>query len=127
MAIFSSNATASSKRQEDGFNDLPLLETLPRLLNSLRIKLRKKNSLRTRFYLIWPPSTISVISSANLLLCTLAQAVKSSTAIQETEETWIQSLGWEDPLEEEMATHTSILVWKIPWTEDPDGLQSVGL
>ena len=37
-----------------------------------------------------------------------------------------RSLGWEDPLEEEMATHSSILAWKIPWTEEPDGLQSMG-
>ena len=38
----------------------------------------------------------------------------------------VQSLGWEDPLEKEMATHASILTWKIPWTEEPDGLQSTG-
>ena len=42
------------------------------------------------------------------------------------QETWVQSLGWEDPLEKEMATHSSILVWRIPWTEKPGGLQSVG-
>ena len=46
--------------------------------------------------------------------------------MQETKETQIQSLGQEDPLEEEMATHSSILAWKIPWTEDTDGLQSLG-
>ena len=40
---------------------------------------------------------------------------------------WVPSLGWEDPLEKEMATHFSILAWKIPWTEDPGGLQSTGL
>ena len=40
--------------------------------------------------------------------------------------TWVQSLGWEYPLEKEMATHSSILAWKIPWTEDPSGLQSTG-
>ena len=39
----------------------------------------------------------------------------------------IQSLGWEEPLKEEMATHSSILAWKIPWTEEPGGLQSIGL
>ena len=38
-----------------------------------------------------------------------------------------RSLGWEDPLEEEMTTHSSILAWEIPWTEEPDGLQSIGL
>ena len=42
------------------------------------------------------------------------------------QETWVQSLGWEDPLEIEMATHSSILAWEIPWTEDPHGLQSLG-
>ena len=41
-------------------------------------------------------------------------------------ETWVQSLGWEDPLEKEMATHSSILAWKIPWTKEPGGLQSMG-
>ena len=41
-------------------------------------------------------------------------------------ETWVQSLGQEDPLEKEMATHSSILAWRIPWTEEPDGLQSTG-
>ena len=45
--------------------------------------------------------------------------------MQETQETWVQSLGWEDPLEEEMATHSSIIAWKIPWTEEPGGLQSM--
>ena len=41
-------------------------------------------------------------------------------------ETWVQSLGWEDPLEEEMAIHSSILAWRIPWTEEPGGLQTTG-
>ena len=39
---------------------------------------------------------------------------------------WVQSLSWEDALEKEMATHSSILPWEIPWTEEPDGLQSMG-
>ena len=42
-------------------------------------------------------------------------------------ETWVRSLGWEDPLEKEMATHSSILAWRIPWSEEPVGLQSTGL
>ena len=42
------------------------------------------------------------------------------------QETWVQSLGWEDPLEEGMATYSSILACRIPWTEEPGGLQSVG-
>ena len=50
--------------------------------------------------------------------------IKNLLAMQET---WVQSLGWEDPLEEVMATHSSILAWRIPWTEEPGGLQSMGL
>ena len=42
------------------------------------------------------------------------------------QETWVRSLGCEDPLEEGMATYSSIVAWKIPWTEEPDGLQSMG-
>ena len=49
--------------------------------------------------------------------------VKNLPAMRET---WVQSLGWEDPLEKGMATHSSILTWRIPWTEDPGRLQSVG-
>ena len=41
-------------------------------------------------------------------------------------ETWVQSLGWEDPLEKGMATHSNILAWRIPWTEEPGGRQSMG-
>ena len=53
----------------------------------------------------------------------VAQLVKNLPAVQET---CVQSLGWEDPLEKEMATHSSILAWKISWTEEPGGLQSMG-
>ena len=52
--------------------------------------------------------------------------VKSLPAMQDPQETWVQSLGQEDPLEEGMATHSSILDWKIPWTEEPGGLQYMG-
>ena len=52
--------------------------------------------------------------------------VKNQLADKEMQETWVQSLGWEDPLEEEKATHSSILAWRIPWTEEPGGLQSTG-
>ena len=44
------------------------------------------------------------------------------SAVQETQERWVQSLGWEGPLEKEMATHSSIFSWKISWTEEPGGL-----
>ena len=47
--------------------------------------------------------------------------------MQETQESWIPSLGQEDPLKEGMATHSNIFAWRIPWTEEPGSLQSVGL
>ena len=53
----------------------------------------------------------------------MAQMVKKLPAVQET---WVRSLGWEDPLEEEIATCSSIFAWEIPWTEETDGLQSMG-
>ena len=53
----------------------------------------------------------------------MAQEVKNPPAVQEAQ---VQSLDQEDSLEKEMATHTSILVWEIPWTEEPGGLQSMG-
>ena len=70
-------------------------------------------NLHTLYYywLVWVP---------------MAQWVKNPPAVQETQETWVPSVGWEDPLEEEMATHSSILAWKISWTEEPGGLQSMG-
>ena len=53
----------------------------------------------------------------------VAQMVKR---LPTTRETWVRSLGWEDLVEKEMATHCSILAWKIPWTEEPGRLQSMG-
>ena len=53
----------------------------------------------------------------------VAQLVKNPPAMRET---WVRSLDWEDPLEEGMATHPRILAWRIPWTEEPGGLQSMG-
>ena len=52
---------------------------------------------------------------------------KNLPAMQETKDTWIQSLGQEDPLEEDKAAYSSILPWRIPWTEEPSGLKSNGL
>ena len=54
----------------------------------------------------------------------MAQTVKPLPTMQETQ---FRSLGWEDPLEKEMATHSSILAWRISWMEEPGGLQSIGL
>ena len=53
----------------------------------------------------------------------MAQTVKHLSTMQET---WVRSLGWEDPLEKEMAIHSRTIAWKIPWTEEPGGLQSMG-
>ena len=53
----------------------------------------------------------------------MAQTVKNLPAMWET---WVRSLGWEDPLEKEMAIHSSTLAWKIPWIEEPDRLESMG-
>ena len=58
-----------------------------------------------------------------LLFNMLSRLVKNLTAMQET---WVQSLGWDDPLENEMAANSSILAWRIPWTEEPGRLQSMG-
>ena len=60
------------------------------------------------------------------MVCTgplMAQTVKNLPAVQET---WVRLLGQEDPLEKEMPTHSGILTWRIPWTEDPGGLQFMG-
>ena len=67
----------------------------------------------------WPCCRIPLCSRASLV----SQKVKNPPAMQET---WIRSLGWEDLLEELLATHSSILAWRIPCTEEPAGLQSMG-
>ena len=72
---------------------------------------------------VWFISTLEVYSCYS----PMAHQVKSPPAIQETQEMWVQSLGWDDPLEKEKATHSSILAWEIPWTEKPGGLQCMGL
>ena len=67
----------------------------------------------------------SVFYLGCLCICTslVAQRLKRLPAMWEM---WVQSLGWEDPLEKEMAMHSSILAWRIPWMEEPDGLQFMG-
>ena len=96
------------------------------------------------FYLLWlsclvhicrPLSVSSVLIYCKYWLNTsytfraspVAQWVKNLPAMQQTQETQVQSLGWEDHLEKEMATHSSILAWKIPWTKESGRLQSMGL
>ena len=73
--------------------------------------------LYLRHHLGSPPNIYIVWASL------VSQMVKNLPAIQETQ---VRSLGQEDPLEKEMATHSSILAWKIPWVEEPGGLQSMG-
>ena len=60
----------------------------------------------------------------NSFWCVHGSVAKNLPAVQETR---VRFLGWEDPLEKEMATHSNILAWKISWTEEPGGLQSMGL
>ena len=85
--------------------------------------------------LLLPPVPPSIRESIKADLCFLAmtyenlpslvaQTVKRLPAMQVT---WVRSLGWEDPLEKEMATHSGILAWEIPWTEETGELQSMGL
>ena len=64
--------------------------------------------------------TLSVVWSSQVAL-----VVKKPSANAEDMEMWVWSLGWEDPLEEGVATHCSILAWRIPWTEEPGGLRSI--
>ena len=65
------------------------------------------------------PDAVLVTLDSSLV----AQLVKNPPAMQET---WVRSLGWEDPPEEGMATHSRVLAWRTPWKEDPGGLQSIG-
>ena len=70
------------------------------------------------------PDLLDTRSSPEAFSLSLAQMVKRLSAMQET---WARSLGWEDPLEKDMAAHSSILAWKIPWTTEPSRLLSMGL
>ena len=67
------------------------------------------------------PSATSLSTKA-----TFTASPKTGATFEGMQDTRVQSLGWEDPLEKEMATHSSILAWRIPWTEEPGGLQSTG-
>ena len=74
------------------------------------------------------PKSLQMVTAAMKLKDThlaslVAQRLKHLPPMQETQ---VRSLGWEDPLEKEKATHSSILAWRIPWTEEPGGLQSTG-
>ena len=70
-----------------------------------------------------PPSLVRWLEAAGFGTCLMAQMVKHLPTMWEI---WVRSLGQEDPLEEEMATHSNTFAWKIPWTEEPGKLQSMG-
>ena len=82
-------------------------------------------------FIFWAPKSPQMVTAAMKLKDTyslewgslVAQRLKRLPAMQET---WVRSLGREDPLEKEMATHSSILAWRISWMEEPGGLQSTG-
>ena len=74
-------------------------------------------------FIFGAPKSLQMVIAARKLASLVAQSVKRLPAMQET---WVRSLGWEDPLEKEMATCSSILSLRIPWTEELGGLQSTG-
>ena len=95
------------------------LRTALSVVETLR-KSRGNSRLVTTW--IW---TLCYLLCDNVLVASLvAQIVKNLPALWET---WVWSLGWEIPLEQSMANHSSILPWRIPWTEEPGGLKSMGL
>ena len=77
--------------------------------------------------LINPTKNVKISLSYIVTGFPIGQWIKNPPTMQQTQETRVRSLGWEDPLEKEMATHSSILAWEISWTEEPSGLQSTGL
>ena len=79
--------------------------------------------LRDEWTKMWCVYTHICICIYNRRASLVAQWIKNLPAMQET---WVRSLGQEDPLEKEMATHSSILAWRIQWTEEPSGLQFMG-
>ena len=75
----------------------------------------------------WEAVMSWIVFSQDWQASPMAQKMKNLFAVQEKQEMQVRSLGWEDPLEGEMATHSSIPACKIPWTEEPGELQSIGL
>ena len=95
----------------------------PRRFTPQSNKQRKKLSFFTKCIIQRGPWVMGMIEAKSF---PNGSAVKNLTAMQETQEMWVPSLSQEDPLEKGMATHFSILAWRIPWTEKPGGLQSMG-
>ena len=102
------------------------------LLRSKATGILKVHVVRGFSWVLWTCWKLYLSEKQILSFVTIAcaslmtQLVKNLPVVQETQEIWVQSLGWEDVLEEEMATQYSILTWKIPWTEEPGRLQSTG-
>ena len=90
---------------------------------NIQLKMLPISSLNIRKYYLILLKILLCIYVVLLWTFLVAQTVRTLPAMQEA---WVRSLGWEDLLEKEMATHSSILAWKIPWTEEPVGLQSMG-
>ena len=81
--------------------------------------------LLSKFLMLFLGSFLFLIKVKNIIWASLVvQMVKNLPAMQEN---WILFLGWEDTLEKRMTTHSNILAWRIPWTEEPGGLQSMGM
>ena len=89
-------------------------------MEGLLISLSSSKNIYTNMHIYYNICINMCVLGASLV----AQLVKNLPAMQETQ---VQFPGWEDPLEKEMATLSSILAWRIPWTEEPGGLQSMGL
>ena len=77
--------------------------------------------------LINPTKNVKISLSYIVTGFPIGQWIKNPPAMQQTQETWVRSLGWEDRLVEGMATHSSTLAWRISWTEEPGGLLFIGL
>ena len=78
--------------------------------------------------MVFNGDTVSVWEAEEIMgIFPCSSAGKSVKNLLARQETWVPFLGWEDPLEKGMATHCSILAWRIPWTEEPGGLESTGL
>ena len=70
---------------------------------------------------------VNILERSNVSKSSLVASSVSRESACNLQETWVQFLGWRDPLEKEMTTHSRILAWRIPWAEEPGRLQSVGL
>ena len=98
----------------------------------IKLDLYNLNSCFSRVNCIWMFIRCQALCFLCIFLFSIYSSLRDSLVAQRLKrlpamwETWVRSLGWEDPLEKEMASHSSILAWRIPWMEEPGGLQSTG-